>query len=655
MKSLHMENFKIFKDCTIDFGNIAKIRAQNYKGKSSIADAFSWVLFGKSATGNSEGKQFVPRRYEVDAEGNQIPIDHVDVAVEINLQVDDRPITIRKVQKQNWVRKRGSEDVTYEGDTNEYFWNEVKVSETDHKRRVAEIVDESIFRMVTSPHAFVNMKQDDQRKFLVEKIAQITDADVLESSGEFPLLRELFKANTLEEIKAVNKKALQGYKEKQTSIPIRIDETSKLIVDLDFAEQELALSALKTQYEEIERKIADTSIAYTEAANLKTEIAEYRSKLNEIASKERDSLSSKRRDVHSKVDNATYALTKAFQNKTTTEADIKSLTELIVTNEIYMEAHKTKFADAKAKEIDPEQNTCPNCHRELPEDMKADVLANFEKVKASEVERLKNEGNAIFLKLKEQKAKLAVLQADLKSAEETITILTAAETAAKAEYAAIPSEPDLEENRDYTDALHTIEALENSLKQTEESLRDTDALKAELIARKDDIQAQMDTVKAELAKKQTIDDARDRVDELREELKQATAQAAECERLDFEIEKFEKAKRNMLSERINGKFRRVKWQLYRQQKNGGIEDVCVCTINGAPYGENTTSTTEKLMAGLDIVQTLQDIYGVAAPIFIDDADLYNSWNIPQMPCQMILLLVDHDETHSPEMRVEVEG
>ena len=99
---------------------------------------------------------------------------------------------------------------------------------------------------------------------------------------------------------------------------------------------------------------------------------------------------------------------------------------------------------------------------------------------------------------------------------------------------------------------------------------------------------------------------------------------------------------------INKHFEYITWQLFRKQKNGRTENVCVCQINGSPYGENTTSTTERMMAGMDIIKCLHKIYGVKAPIFLDDADLYNDWNIPDMDCQLIKLCVSDDK----ELRVE---
>jgi DNA repair exonuclease SbcCD ATPase subunit len=646
LKRIHIENFKVFKDKVIDFGRTTRVFAQNYKGKSSIADAFNWCLFGKSATGNSEGKQFTPRRYDADG----TPIDHVDVVVELLIEVDGREITVKKVQSQKWVRKRGDETQTYEGDKNSYFWNEVEVSETDHKKRVAELVDEEVFRLITNPHAFVGKKQDEQRKFLVEKVAQITDSDVFSIDGGFAILRSkmLDEGKTLEEVKAINKKALQGYKSQQESIPIRIDETSKLIIDVDFAEQELALSALKIQLAEMERKISDTSEAYGEVTKIKSEIADYRSKLTEIETTEKNALAVKRRDIQSKLDNASYSLVKASQSKLSTANEIDLLTQKISAWEISFETMKKRYSEEKSKEMDESANLCPVCGKEFDEDKKAELLEKFETDKKAKLTQINLDGKKVSEDIKINKAKVTELETQLSTLTAEIDKLTEENTAVKAEIDTLPTDPDLSGNKDYQDYKASLTALEFALKETEESLTDTNTLKANLTSQKDKIQGEIDTVKSELAKKQSIEDAKDRVEELRAELKTATAKAAECERLEWEIEKFEKAKMNLLSEHINSKFKVVKWKLWRELKNGGMEPYCVCQIHGIDYGENTTSTTERLMAGMDIVATLQDIYGVKAPIWLDNSESYNPENVPDIDCQIIQLFVSEDQ----EMRIE---
>ncbi len=633
LKSIHMENFKIFLNKTITFSMLTKIFAQNYKGKSSIVDAFFWVLFGKSSTGNSEGKNFHPRR-QVDG----IDIDRVPVIVELTLMVDDREIVIRKVQEQKWVRKRGNDFETYEGDGNKYFWNEVEVKETEHKKRVAEIIDEDLFKKITNPHAFVSMKQDEQKKFLTEKVAQITDEDVF-SLGGFEELQALREKNTLEEIKAINKKALSGYKDKQDKIPVQIAERSKDIVDTDFAEQEFALSALKEQLSGVESKIQDTSKAYESVNSLKAEIAETKGKLADIERDEKRKIDNALRDAKSGIQDLDVLIQRKAFIKERTEKDITLKESYVEGTEKHIASLQTAYKEAKTKEFDPESCTCPTCGQILPEDKKQEHIAEFEKKKAEDIERLKNQGNAEFAQCKKDKESLVGLKEQITTVAAEIESLTTQKSELSEKLVALPTEIDLSGNRESQELTSSLKALEFSLTETVDSLNDTDALKEALTEERQSIQKRIDDVKAVLATKQHIDDAKDRIAELHEELKQATIEAARCERISLILENFEKVKTTLLTERVNSHFKLVKWSFERQQKNGGMEQYCSCSINGTEYGDDTTSKTEKLMAGLDIINTLQEIYGVNAPIWIDNKESYCDINIPKMDCQLIALTV----------------
>jgi DNA repair exonuclease SbcCD ATPase subunit len=503
--------------------------------------------------------------------------------------------------------------------------------------------------MITNPHAFVNKKMDEQRKFLVEKVAQITDADVFFLDSSFSELQSkmVSECKTIEEIKAINKKALQGYKQQQEQIPVRIDEVSKGIIEIDFSVKELQLSALKEQLLEVEGKLADVSKSYEEVGKLKSEIAEYKVKISDIETNAKTQLTKKRQDTASMHDGIAYNLLRKSQQKNTIQSEVDLITEKISAWEISFETMKKRYGEEKSKEFDESQNLCPVCGKEFDETKKVELLAKFDEDKKAKLHQINLDGQKVQDDIKASKDRLVELEKQLSELTTEVTKLTEEEATVKAEQLTIPTEIDLSGNKEYQDYKNTLSALEFSLKETEESLTDTNTLKAILTTKKAEIQSQIGVVSGVIASKKHIDDAKDRVEELRADLKQATVKAAECERLDFLIEKFDKAKMNLLSERINQKFKLVKWQLFRPQKNGGIENVCIPMVHGSPYGENTTSTTERLMAGLDIVNTLQEIYGVKAPVFIDNAEAYNEQNVPKLDCQMIELFVSED----PEIKV----
>ena len=79
-----------------------------------------------------------------------------------------------------------------------------------------------------------------------------------------------------------------------------------------------------------------------------------------------------------------------------------------------------------------------------------------------------------------------------------------------------------------------------------------------------------------------------------------------------------------------------------------MKDCCECTVNGVPYP--TLNSGHRIVAGLDIIRSLSELYGVSVPIFVDNAESLNEFNVPDMASQMILLSVSDDK----ELKVEVE-
>ena len=645
IEEISMRNFKRFLDQTIVFGErMTDIFCQNYKGKSSIADAFAWVLFNKSATGNVEGKHFRPRRHDE----NGVNIDHVDVEVILKLKVDGEEVKIRKVQKQNWVRHHGDDFESYTGDSMEYEWNDVPVKATDYKKKVPEIIEEDVFMMLINPYLFPAMDAKKQRQFLLEKVANITDEDVIDSNPEFSALWESKGSKTLEELEAQNKKELQLYKAKMDELPIRIDQESKRITDTDFTVIEKKLQKLNEELALNESKIEDTGKAYEALNELRMEKAQLEAEIVKIESEINSENSKALRDIKAEYTSASNEYRKICDEISDIEKDI----ELRKTKNVRLEEQKkelqAKYLAKNAENLDENALICPTCGQDMPDDKKAEIQANFEDKKAKAINDINAEGQALKADIIKNEETIKTLSVKLDELNSMKDAALAKENEAKAKVEEY-SEPKIsyEDHSTWCETKKKIAALEDKISGIDTS--DADQLKANLKAERETIQESIKEANSELAMKKVIENAKVAVEELSAEMKQVTQSLANCEKLEKTINKFNAAKMDMLSERVNGKFREVKWKLFNKLKNGKYEDVCVCMIHGAQYGENTTSATERMMAGMDIIRTLQEIYQVKAPIFIDDVDLYNEWNIPDIDSQIIKLHVSTDD----ELRIEV--
>ena len=142
----------------------------------------------------------------------------------------------------------------------------------------------------------------------------------------------------------------------------------------------------------------------------------------------------------------------------------------------------------------------------------------------------------------------------------------------------------------------------------------------------------------------------ERIEELQQEMNDIADKVNEQEKMIYLLEEFTKAKMTMISKSVNEKFKIVNWKLFDKQVNGAIVECCECTVNGVPF--SALNTGHRIVAGLDIISTLSEMYGVIAPIFIDNAEAINEFNIPKIEAQTILLSVSHDK--QIEVRVENE-
>lgn len=220
--------------------------------------------------------------------------------------------------------------------------------------------------------------------------------------------------------------------------------------------------------------------------------------------------------------------------------------------------------------------------------------------------------------------------------------------AAKAEYDSmkqafdtIPAVADISENQAYVKTNEEIAAIE---KQIEELSRESSG-KTELEAKKAVLKDEITEIEAKIkAADNTKVNAR--ISELEEEQKAVGQKIAEQEQMIDLTEDFIRVKMDKISNAINDKFQIVSFRLFEDQINGGLKETCECTVNGVPF--SSLNNGHRVIAGLDIIRSLSELYGVSAPVFIDNSEAVNAENFPEMDAQMIHLIVTDDK----ELKVE---
>lgn len=673
IRSLHMENFKGIKSLDVNFSNKTSIKGQNAAGKTTIFDAFTWLLFNKNSAGE---EKFNVRPLDKDGKC----IDNVEIKVVAVLDVDGKEVELSKVQKQNWVKKRGTDTVALQGNVNSFEIDGYPKSEADFKTYVSCLAQsEEMFKMLTNPQYFSSLKWKDQRDILMRLATDVSDVELAHTDAKYvPLLGELEKAPSTDDIRAKFSKALSEWKKKQSEIPVRIDEAEKSKIDVDVAEQELAKVDLVRRIAECGKKMEN---AGSTLGDLRSKEMQLQFDMSGIAQTMNRELYNRRSNIDAdlcgcknEMDHfkATISL-KEKQIADNAKAIADADAERKKLGEQY-NAEKAKAFDETPYQFDESKwvfddstTVCSLCGQKLPDDkielIKADFEARREKAKEdlfrkladakrnfveqtnSNMENIKSKGFEQKRIIEDLTKKNAELQQSIESLEKQEQETLAQKEELSKQLSQLPEEADYSQNEEYVklkaehdEVLAKIEKLESE---------GADSVVDELKAEKSDLQARLDEANAIIAKASMNVEIDERIAELQEQQKEIGQKVADQEQMLYLLEEFIRFKLDKISDSINSHFKTVNFKLFEMQLNGGMKDCCECTVNGVPY--STLNSGHRIVAGLDIIRSLSELYGVSVPIFVDNAESLNDFNVPDMDAQLILLSVSADK------QLKVEG
>lgn len=671
LKSLHIENFKGIKSLEVNFSNKTSIKGQNAAGKTTIFDAFTWLLFNKNSAGE---EKFNVR--PLDKSGNRI--DNVEIKVVGVLDVDGKEVMLSKVQKQNWVKKRGTDTVTLQGNPNSYEIDGYPKSEADFKAYVSELAQsEDMFKLLTNPQYFSSLKWKEQRDILMKLTTEVSDVELAQTDSQYaPLLSELEKAPSTDDIRAKFSKALTEWKKKQAEIPVRIDEAEKSKVDVDVAEQELLKTDLERQIKEIELQMKSSSKVIDDLEQQKFEL---QFEINDCKRKANESLIKERRSLDDRKDEATIKFNDLHKQIAKLESEIVEKKKRIPALESekaelgkqYMSEKEKAFDetpylfDESKWKFDESTTVCSLCGQKLPADKIEQLKTDFEekKAKAKEdaAERLKtireSFNNHKVTELKridslgtDKKSEIETMKSDIEDAEKKLPELREQETEqikikneCIKKLSELPEEADLSTNEDYKALMKKDTDLQSQIDSARANSTDTSALEQ----KKAELETALEDAKAIIVQASKNVEVDERIAELQAEQKEIGQKVADQEQMLYLLEEFIRFKLNKVSESINSHFKTVNFKLFEMQLNGGMKDCCECTVNGVPY--SALNSGHRIVAGLDIIRSLSELYGVSVPIFVDNAESLNEFNVPDMDAQLILLSVTEDK------QLKVEG
>ena len=214
--------------------------------------------------------------------------------------------------------------------------------------------------------------------------------------------------------------------------------------------------------------------------------------------------------------------------------------------------------------------------------------------------------------------------------------------------AAEASKVEPKDMEDYADIAHSIRTKIQTLNG---ELAAMTAKSGEVIQKlrdeKAEIQKAIQEQQAILGKESLLEYSRQRVEQLREDAKNAAAALEAIEKMLFLMDEYSRYKTRFVEDSINGLFRIARFRLFREQANGGIEDRCDVVYDGVPY--ISVNNGMRINLGIDIINTLSMAYGVRVPLFVDNAESVTK--LETCGSQIIRLVVSENDK---ELRVNYE-
>lgn len=608
---LTMDNFKGRRHLDLDLnGGNLNVYGTNAAGKTTIFDAFTWLLFGKNSNGSgSFGIKPLDKAGQVR--------DHTAITtVEALLLTGQGELALRRTYYEKWSTKRGSAAETFDGHSSDFYVNGVPVKKYEFEDTVNQLVNEDLFRMLTNVYWFCRGLDWRSRRNVLFELAQTEDdRSIMSRSPQFAPLLEAMGGLSLEQFRKklqAEQKALSGVR---NDGPVRLDECQKVIEELrsvDFSALELERDGL----EEKRRGLAQDLLQLEHNTLLDKKKGDLRQaelqRMDLDAQRNKFHLEqqSKRPDVHT--------LTQTIQNRTEQKLELEQTRQILLDKTVWCEAQveecRKRWKEINASEF--QGGTCPTCGQTLPAGALAEAQAQFQAEKErrlSELVRLSEVHKKDAAETRALADKTAQSVAGLEG-----EIAQCREALERAQ--AIAAQP-LEDPPEYQEKRGALDAQIDALKAEVSGLSsDGSAVRAAVKAQLDALDLQIAQVGGVCAKKSVLEFTCARMEALRADMKQAADRLERLEGMAFLCEEFVRYKTQYIEASINDKFHLVRWKLFSEQVNGGLAECCEASVDGIPYGDLNDGM--KFNAGLDAIAALSEHYGVRAPLVLDGTESF---------------------------------
>lgn len=635
LKKLVLANFKGIKEKEIDFSEKTNISGDNATGKSTIFDAYSWLLWGKDSLNR---KDYEIKPYDV----NNEVVHNLESSVVGIFDIDGKEIKFERIYKEVWSKKRGSNTETFTGNTTDFYINDVPRKKKEYEEEIETIVSEDEFNLLSNPLYFNTiLDKKDRRKILLSLVKDVSIDDVKAANKE---LEDLDLSNyTIEEIQAMAKSTCKKINDKLKEIPARIDELEKAKNNEDFAELEAERRKLKKEIDELDKVLAGSRFIgdeldekYTEISKIKGEISKINSDFEDGKNQKLKDLEEEHTDLRRKITMAEFELNNARKEIEVLDKSIQGSKKQIEKYEKQLEDMRIKWGKIQKKKFDGNL-TCPTCGKEFDAEKKDEILKHFNLEKSQCLEDLSEQGkdynemiSCLKKDIEESKTKKEEEQTKIDKLLKTLDTI-------------MQDREKIQDQMDQVKALSICDKKVEEIKELEEKIKTIEEEIAnigkednsEILSKKQAYNERLDEVNTQLSNQGLNAELDEKIKKYMDEEKELGEEFEIQQEKLYLCDEYIKTYTHLVSDKINDLFTKVEFKLFDTQINGGIVETAEATYKGVPYG--SLNSAAQINAGLDVINSLSKHYEKEIPIFVDNAESVNE--LVETESQLITLSV----------------
>ena len=643
LKKIIVQNFRS-KSFEFEFGEHNAIRGKNRSGKSSVKNAFFWLLTGADDLDRTNYNLFDTTI--VHTKENSVPTNVTAV-----LLIDDVEYEVSRTAKMGWTRKRGNDEYERKAsDDYSFSIDGIERSATEFKNWIEDTFApvDMLKCMINTRHFLYNI--DDwkvQRKYLANIAGEITNEDF---EGDYTELFAQFSKYTQEQLRERLKTLLMPLKKAlgtegtKGEKAVELEVLQKNIVSLDEIENaEKELAELKSKRDDIQAKISGKKSPIDEASAKRAqalamveekeiEISKARKLHNSKQQAEVAELESKLSHIETTneaIKQRNDSLRKAFERKKQVLSDeMKNVERLKSRLEELREENKA----IKNREFS--DYNCAYCGAPLDEEKVEELKAKFEERKQKDRDNNKAEGLQAKHSLETAQEYLEVLRNELDNG------FTQSELVSEGDLRELIQQrkaafPPFEHSDEYKTLSKELEDLKKSVPEI--PVIDTSEFDKEL----NDVNAKIEAASNKAGLRAQYDKQTKQIEDVQADMKKMAQERAKWEKIEQQLVAYEQEKADIVGKRVNKFFDKCKVSMFSEKKDGSLAPNCVITMDGRLSA--TLNKEGTITAGIDVSDAFCRFYGLNMPLFIDDNESISDDNYVTSERQVITLSVANCE------------